>query len=65
MLKAVDDSSSDVKNYKGLQVEDNLLRQLQKMYGFLEISEKQAYDPIEFCFAFKDFNGNPTNTAIQ
>ena len=64
-MKAVDDSSSDVKNYKGLQVDDNLLRQLQKMYGFLEISEKQAYDPIEFCFAFKDFNGNPTNTAIQ
>lgn len=35
------------------------------MYGFLELSEKQAYDPIEFCFAMKDFEGNPTNTAIQ
>ncbi len=35
------------------------------MYGSLELSEKQAFDPIEFCFAFKDFDGNPTNTAIQ
>lgn len=45
-------------------IEDNLLRQMQKMYGFLELSEKQAYDPFEFCFAFKDLDGQPTNTAI-
>jgi ubiquitin carboxyl-terminal hydrolase 34 len=35
------------------------------MYGYLEISEKHAYDPTEFCFTFKDFDGNPTNTALQ
>ena len=31
----------------------------------LELSEKRAYNPFGFCFAFKDYEGNPTNTAIQ
>lgn len=35
------------------------------MFGFLELTERQAYDPTEFCFSFKDFDGNPTNTALQ
>ena len=64
-MKAEDTSAEDLKEYKGLKIDDNLLRQLQKMFGFLELSEKQAYDPLEFCFAFKDFEGNPTNTALQ
>lgn len=34
------------------------------MFGFLELTERQAYDPTEFCFSFKDFDGNPTNTAL-
>jgi hypothetical protein len=35
------------------------------MYGFLDLSERHAFDPTEFCFSFKDFEGIPTNTAIQ
>lgn len=31
----------------------------------LELSERQDYNPMEFCFAFKDLDGNPTNTAEQ
>lgn len=31
----------------------------------LELSERQDYDPWEFCFAFKEFDGGPTNTAEQ
>jgi ubiquitin carboxyl-terminal hydrolase 34 len=46
-------------------VDDNVLHQLQKMFGFLELSERQDYNPRDFCFAFKDFDGNPTNTHIQ
>lgn len=64
LMKAIDNSPPDIVEYKGFKVDDNLLRQLQKMYGYLELSERQAYDPTEFCFTFKDFEGNPTNTAL-
>ena len=39
--------------------------QLQKMFGFLELSDRQDYNPHEFCFSFKDFQGNPVNVSIQ
>jgi hypothetical protein len=29
----------------------------------LELSERNDYNPCEFCFAFKDLDGNPTNTG--
>lgn len=31
----------------------------------LELSERQDFNPFEFCFAFKDLDGNPTNTGEQ
>ena len=31
----------------------------------LELSERSDYNPLEFCFAFKDLDGNPTNTGEQ
>ena len=46
--------------HKGEKMDDSLLRQLQKMFGFLELSEKQAYNPVQFCYSFKDFFGEPT-----
>jgi len=61
----VDNTPPDIKEYKGLKIDDNLLRQLQKMFGFLEMTDRQAYDPLEFCFSYKDFDGSPTNTAEQ
>ena len=45
--------------------DDNLLHQLQKMYTFLTYSEKQAYNPKDFCASFKDFDGAPINPLIQ
>ena len=45
--------------------DDNLLHQLQIMYTFLTYSEKEDYNPKNFCFSFKDFDGNPTNPIIQ
>lgn len=35
------------------------------MAGFLELSERQEYNPREFCFSFKDYAGQPTNVRIQ
>jgi len=46
-------------------VDDNVLHQLQQMFGFLELSDRQAYNPHEFCFAFKDHAGQPVNVSVQ
>ena len=48
-----------------LTIDDNVLHQLQKMFGFLELSDRQDYNPQEFCFAFKDHAGQPVNVSIQ
>lgn len=61
---SVDDSMpEDIQEWKGLKIDDNMLHQLQKLMAHLELSERPDYLPIEFCFAFKDFEGNPTNIS--
>lgn len=50
---------------KGVDVDENVLHQLQSLFGFLDLSDRQAVSPSAFCYAFKDFDGNPTNTSIQ
>jgi ubiquitin carboxyl-terminal hydrolase 34 len=65
-LLCVDDKVPlDLQEYKGLKIDDNVLHQLQKLMAHLELSERTEYNPLEFCFAFKDLDGNPTNTGEQ
>jgi len=45
--------------------QESLLFQLQTLFTYLQVSEKKAYDTTPFCLAFKDFDGNPMNTALQ
>ena len=45
--------------------ENSLLYQLQNLFVFLQESEQRAYDTSPFCHSFKDYEGNPMNTAIQ
>lgn len=47
------------------EIDDNVIHQLQRMFGYLELTERQAYNPVGFCFSFKDFSGAPTNISIQ
>ena len=63
LLSVDDGQSEDLMEYKGHKIDDNVLHQLQKIMAHLELSERTDYNPFEFCFAFKDFEGNPTNTA--
>lgn len=44
---------------------EDILYNLRKLFTFLEVSERQAYDPREFCAAFKDLEGNPTDVRVQ
>ena len=52
-------------NYRHSVDDDNLLHQLQIMYTYLTFSEKMDYNPRNFCFSFKDFDGNPINIGAQ
>ena len=65
MLQAPDNAPDDIKDYKGRKVNDKLLYQFQKLAAHLDMSDRHHYDSVEFCFAFKDMGGQPTNTAIQ
>jgi len=53
-----------VKAYKEREVDDRLLTQLQKLFGFLELSDRSFADPFDLCFAFKDWDGNPTQVGV-
>ena len=65
LLQADDGAAPDWKEYKGRTIDDNILHQLQRLFGHLELSERVDYNPIEFCFSFKETDGSPTNTSVQ
>ena len=44
---------------------DDLLFQLIKMFYYLTYSDKSYYDPKQFVYSFKDYEGNPTNPNLQ
>ena len=45
-------------------VDDNVIHQFQKMFAYLDFSDRPDYNPFRFCFSFKDFQGKPVNVAI-
>lgn len=58
-------TSCEDAGFKPELLEENLLYQIQKMFLNLENSDKKYYIPREFCYAFKDYDGNPTNVGEQ
>ena len=44
---------------------DNLLFQLIRMFYYLNYSDRGEYNPKNFVYSFKDFDGNPTRIDIQ
>ena len=54
-----------VKTEKWGEVDDNTLHQLQRMFGFLQLSNRRDFDTTGFCYSFKDFQGMPVNTGVQ
>lgn len=49
---------------RGEQVDNNSLHQWLKMFSFLQLTDRQEYNPVEFCFAFKELGGNPMNVRV-
>jgi ubiquitin carboxyl-terminal hydrolase 34 len=65
-LLAVDDGEAEnLVECKGEKLDDNAFHQLQKLMANLELSDRSDYNPWEFCFAFKEPDGGPTNTGVQ
>lgn len=63
-LLCIDDGKEqDIVEYKGKVIDDNMFHQMQKLFAHLELSRRMEYNPFGFCFAFKELDGNPTNTA--
>ena len=65
LLQADDGAAPDWKEYKGRTIDDNILHQMQRLFGHLELLERIDNNPIEFCFSFKETDGSPTNTSVQ
>ena len=57
--------SDDHKEIETNTFDDNLLHQLQRMYTYLLLSQKEYYNPSMFCSALKDMDGNATNVLVQ
>ena len=65
LLQVDDGAEPDWQEYKGKTIDDNVLHQLQRLFGHLELSERVDYNPYAFCFSFKQMDGQPTNTSVQ
>ena len=44
---------------------ENLMYQVQHLFGMLQESEKSSCNPSGFCHAFKDLDGKPTDVRVQ
>ena len=53
VLKSIDTNEVKMSEWKGRKYEDNLLVQFQRMFGFLESSDRNTYDPTDFIYSFK------------
>ena len=60
-----DDHDITLYSIKFSPNDDNLLHQLQVMFTYLTISNKQYYNPKHFFKALKDFEGNPIDIKNQ
>ena len=53
------------KEDRTLPPDENVLLQIQNIFGALHESEKQYFNPKGFCQAFKDWDGQPVNVMDQ
>lgn len=44
---------------------ESILYQLQRMFAHLQEGERKSFETRPFCYAYKDFEGNPINTSQQ
>ncbi len=66
LVLMADDREPECLVKKGTkEVDDNIFHQFQNMFANLDLTEKQEFSPEDFCFSFKDFDGQPVNVTVQ
>jgi len=65
LMAAQDQIEQNLAELDGEQIDDNVLHQLQTIFGFLQLSDRQYRNPKNFCFSFKALGGEPTNVREQ
>ena len=63
VILSVEDNKPPAYNEAG--IDDNLLHQLQNLFGYLLLSGRKDYNPTNLCFSIKEPDGKPINTNIQ
>src|SRR4051812_35289909 len=58
-------TDQDAENAAKMEELAELIQQVQRAFSYLQESQKQYYDPTAFAFAYKDYDGNPTNVTVQ
>lgn len=64
MNRIDDGKEEDLQEHKEKLVDDNLLHQFQKIFGYLEHTQRLDFVPFGFCFAYKPF-GESVNVMVQ
>ena len=65
LLRIDDGKPSNMVTVAERQVDDNMLHQLRRMFGYLQSSTRLDFAPHDFCHSFKGFSGEPVNVGIQ
>lgn len=58
-------SSPHYEHMNDMKDNELLLYQLQIMFGFMRLSQKQYYETLPFCEVFKDYDGSPISLCEQ
>ena len=53
LLAADDRQGPNVVQHENKDVDDNLLHQVMNEFAFLQLSDRQYYNPAPLCFSFK------------
>jgi|JI61114C2RNA_FD_contig_121_24563_length_4631_multi_2_in_0_out_0_3 ubiquitin carboxyl-terminal hydrolase 34 len=65
VLRVDDGQQEQLVEKDGRQVDDNLLHQLQRLFSFLTKTERMDYNPQDFCYSWKGYDGQPVNVLMQ
>jgi ubiquitin carboxyl-terminal hydrolase 34 len=65
ILMADDNKPQNMVEVKHRKIDDNVFHQLQKMFAYLDNSQRSDFNPVEFCLSYKDHAGEPVNCLVQ
>lgn len=64
ILAADDYKEEDIQDWNNKKYDDNFFHQLQKLFAYLDLSERKDYKPLFFCRSFM-WDGERVNVGIQ